>query len=119
MSIASYVASVLAALIVLLLTFELLRRRKLKERHAIWWLIAGFVALILTAFPAVLDFLAAALGIAVPTNLVFFAGIAILFLVCLQYGSELTKLEKQVQTLAEENALLALKVERLSQSINE
>ena len=48
------------------------------------------------------------MGIEVPTNLVFFVSIAILFLVCLQHSAELTQLESKTRALAERVALLEL-----------
>ena len=105
----SYVFGILSAVLVLVVVIELLRRRHLRERHAVWWLVAGILALIVGIFPATLEWAAALVGIEVPTNLVFFVSIAILFLVCLQHSSELTKLESKTRTLAERVALLELR----------
>ena len=44
------------------------------------------------------------LGVALPTNLVFFIAIGLLFLVSLQYGAELTRVEDKIRTLAEKTA---------------
>lgn len=113
MSLASYLLGIAAALITLIVVFEMMRRRRLRERHAIWWLIAGILALIVGVFPATLAWAAAVVGVAVPTNLVFFVSVAILFLVCIQSSSELTRLEAQTRLLAERSALLELRVRQL------
>ncbi|NUU04766.1 DUF2304 domain-containing protein [Leifsonia sp. C5G2] len=113
MSLASYLLGIAAALATLLVVFEMMRRRRLRERHAIWWLIAGTLALIVGVFPATLAWAAAVVGVAVPTNLVFFVSVAILFLVCIQSSSELTRLEAQTRLLAERSALLELRVREL------
>lgn len=113
MNTVSYVLGIVAAVLVVVVVVDLLRRKRLRERHAIWWLIAGTVALVLAVFPPLLDWLAAVLGIALPVNLVFFGSIATLFLVALQASSELTQLEDQTRTLAERVALLQLEVDRL------
>jgi hypothetical protein len=105
MSVTSYIFGIVAAVVTLAVVAELLRRRRLKERHAIWWLIAGVLALIVGIFPKALDWAASVVGVAVPTNLVFFVCIIILFLVCLQHSSELTRLEERVRTLAERVAI--------------
>src|SRR6187402_2513902 len=101
MSIASYIFGILAALATLFVVIEMLRRRRLRERHAIWWIVAGTFALIAGVFPSTLAWAAGLVGITVPINLVFFVSIAILFLVCLQHSSELTQLESKTRTLAE------------------
>jgi hypothetical protein len=56
-------------------------------------------------------------GVAVPTNLVFFVSIALLFLVCIQHSSELTQLEAETRTLAESVALQRLRIERLESKL--
>jgi hypothetical protein len=113
MSSTSYVFGILASLITLAVVIEMLRRRRLRERHAIWWLIAGLLALIVGVFPATLVWAANLVGVQVPTNLVFFVSIAILFLVCIQHSSELTHLEEQTRTLAERAALQEMRIQRL------
>jgi len=113
MSLGSYVFGIVTALLTLGVVIELLRRRRLRERHAIWWLIAGTLALIVGVFPSTLDRAARFFGIGVPTNLVFFVSIAILFLVCLQNSSELTQLESKTRELAEKVTLQDMRIARL------
>ena len=112
MSITSYIFGILASLITLVVVIEMLRRRRLRERHAIWWLIAGLLALIVGVFPTTLVWAAKLVGVQVPTNLVFFVSIAILFLVCIQHSAELTQLEEQTRTLAERVALQEMRIKR-------
>jgi hypothetical protein len=114
MSVASYLLGIVAALITLGVVIEMLRRRRLRERHAIWWLVAGALALVVGVFPATLAWAAALVGVEVPTNLVFFVSVAILFLVCIQHSSELTGLEAQTRTLAEKLALQELRIDELT-----
>lgn len=116
MSLTSYVFGIVAAALTLVVVIELLRHRHLRERHAIWWLVAGVLALIVGIFPTTLVWAANLVGIEVPTNLVFFVSIAILFFVCLQHSSELTQLENKTRTLAEQAALLDLRIRTLEQS---
>ena len=115
MSVRSYVFAVAAALIVLVVVITLLRQHKLRERHAIWWLVAGTIALIASAFPQTLEYAANFLGIELPVNLVFFTSIAILFLVSLQHASELTTLEAKVRTLAETVVLQQMRIDELDE----
>lgn len=113
MNAATYVLSIAVALLVLVTVVEMLRRGKLRERHTLWWLLAGSVGLIVGVFPGLLEAAARGLGIEVPVNLVFFLGIVVLFLVCLQQSSELTKSEERTRTLAEQSALLEDRVHQL------
>ena len=113
MTIASYVLGIVASVLVLVVVIELLRRRRLRERHAIWWFVAGVLALIVSVFPATLLWSSKLIGVEVPTNLIFFVSIAILFMVCLQASAELTELESKTRRLAEQAALLELRIEQL------
>lgn len=113
MSVASYLLGIAAALLTLLVVVEMMRRRRLRERHAVWWLIAGILALIVGIFPSTLAWAASVVGVAVPTNLIFFVSVAILFLVCIQNSSELTRLEAQTRLLAERSALQDLRIRQL------
>jgi hypothetical protein len=113
MTVASYVFGIVAALLVLVVVIEMLRRRRLRERHALWWLIAGVLALIAGVFPQVLGWFSNLIGITVPTNLVFFVSIAILFLVSLQQSAELTQMESKVRILAERSAIQDRRIEAI------
>jgi hypothetical protein len=118
MSNVSYVLGIVAALLVLVIVVEMLRRHRLRERHAVWWFLAGVLALIAGVFPSTLNWAASLMGITLPVNLVFFVSIAILFLVCLQHSSELTRLESKTRSLAEQVAILDLRVRGLEESVS-
>ncbi|PRI10217.1 DUF2304 domain-containing protein [Leucobacter massiliensis] len=115
MSAASYVLGIVSALLVLVVVIELLRRGRLRERHTLWWLLAGTLGLIVAVFPRVLEGAASALGIEVPLNLVFFVSILVLFLVLVQQSGELTRLEERTRTLAEHTAALEDRIRELEQ----
>ena len=70
-------------------------------------------------FPQVLVWAAGVIGVEIPTNLVFFVSIFILFLVSIQHSSELTTLENRSRTLAEESALQDLRIRALEQRLAE
>lgn len=114
MSLTTYLFGIVGAVLVLIVVIEMLRRGRLRERHAVWWLLAGLLALVAGVFPGTVVWLATVIGIEVPLNLVFFVSIAILFLVCLQLSAEATRLESKTRTLAERVALLELEMRRIS-----
>lgn len=104
MSPITYVFGIVVAVLALFAIIELMRRGTLRERHAVWWFIGGILALVIAVFPQTLTWAATTLGVAVPVNLVFFIAIALLFLVSLQYGAELTRIEAKMRALAERAA---------------
>lgn len=104
----SYFIGPVVALLLLAAVVWALMTRRLRERHALWWVIGAVVALIVSLFPALLEATSAALGIEVPLNLAFVFAIALIFLVSLQHSAELTSLEEKVRTLAEHVAELEI-----------
>lgn len=117
MSPVSYVFGIASACLALFVVIEMLRRRRLKERHAIWWLVAGLLALVVGIFPSTLTWAASIIGIEIPINLVFFVSIAVLFLVSLQHSAELTRVEAKTRTLAEHSALQELRIGELEKAV--
>lgn len=123
MNVTSYVFSIAASLLALGVVIDRLRRRRLRERHAVWWLVAGVVALVVSVFPQIIAGAADLLGVVEPSNLAFFASIVVIFLVCVQFSAELTDLEDKVRRLAEETAMQDLRLhdleKRLSGSVDD
>ncbi|MCL3862704.1 DUF2304 domain-containing protein [Actinotalea sp. K2] len=104
------------AVIALLFMFELLRRRRLREKYAVLWMVVAVVVLVSVVFPQLLEQVSSLVGITVPINLVFFSGLLVLLVVCVQLSAEISTLEHESQTLAEESALLRNRVERLERA---
>ena len=119
MNTASYIFGIVAAGLTLFVVVEMLRRRRLRERHIIWWLLFGILVLVVAIFPATLGWAAALVGITVPINLVFFVSVIVLFLVSLQHSAEATRLENKTRVLAEEHAILALRVAELQRRVED
>ncbi len=108
-----YVLGVVAALLTFGIVIEMLRRRRLRERHAGWWIVAGLFAIVISVFPTTLAWASTLLGFEVPVNLVFFSSLFVLFLVALQHSAELTKLEAHNRAIVERVVILELRLEEL------
>lgn len=109
----NYLIALVGSVLILAGIVELLRRRQLKEKYAVLWLVVGLVLVVFTAFPALLTRISAALGVAVPTNLLFFVAILFLVGVVLHLSWEASRLENETRKLAEDMALLRLDVAEL------
>lgn len=118
MSATSYIFGIAAAALTLVVVIEMLRRRRLRERHIVWWLLFGLLVLVVAVFPSTLVWAASLVGITVPINLVFFVSVIILFLVSLQQSAEATRLENKTRILAEEHAILELRVRELEAALS-
>lgn len=90
----------------------LLRRRRLREKYAFIWIAVALGVCVLGAFPNLVGTLARLAGVQTSANLLFSASLLVLLFVCIQLSVEVTVLEEETRTLAEEVALLRLDVER-------
>jgi len=102
----------LTALAVLAFMVELLRRRQLQEKYAILWLSVSVLIVPLAFMPFITDNLARLLGIASGVSLVLFLGIVFLLLVTVHLSWEVSRLEEETRTLAEDLALLRTELGR-------
>jgi hypothetical protein len=106
----------LTALAVLGFVLELLRRRKLQEKYAVLWLVVAIVMVPLAFFPRLLDTVATGLGIQSGVSLVLFLAIIFLLLVCMHLSWEVSRLEEEGRTLAEEIALIRTEARRQAET---
>jgi hypothetical protein len=109
----THVIAAVGGLLVLAFMLELLRRRQLREKYAILWLLVSVAVVVLAAFPSLLNWVGDRLGIADPPNLLFFGAVIVLLLVSVHLSWESSRLEEETRTLAEEVALLRMQVEAL------
>ena len=107
----TYVLGLVGSLITLTLLFELLRRRRLREKYAVFWVIVATATLVIALFPATLTAAADLVGVAVPANLLFFGASMLLLGVSIHQSYEMGRLEERTRTLAEEIGLLRLEIE--------
>ena len=97
-------------LVILLVIFELLRRRHLREKYAVRWIIIGAGLLVLVAFPQLLFWASGVLGFQLPSNLLFARALLLLVLVCLHLSFEQSQAEDEIRVLAEEIGILRMKM---------
>lgn len=106
-------AGIALAVLVLVIIISLLLRRQLREKYATLWIIIGLVILLLAIFPGLLLGLSSALGVEVPSNLIFALALVLLIGVTLHLSWELSQAEDEVRRVAEDVAILRADVEEL------
>ena len=107
------IVSIVAALAALALVFELLRRRRLREKYAAIWVVIAVGTVVVAVFPQILRWTAGLIGIQTPSNLLFFGSLIVLFAVSLQLSREVGLLEEQSRRLAEDIGTLRMRVDAL------
>lgn len=116
---ANLILGVVGSLTTLVLLFELLRRKHLREKYAILWVVVAVLTLIVAAFPQLLFWLSDVLGVEVPANLLFFLASLVLLGISVHHSYELGRLEDRTRTLAEEVALLRLQLTEVQATTEE
>ncbi len=107
------IVTIVIAVCAFVFVFELLRRRRLREKYAFLWVVIAGLTVVLSVFPSLLVRAAGLIGIATPSNLLFLVSLLILFAVSLQLSIEVGMLEEQSRRLAEQVGTLQLRVEDL------
>ena len=106
------IAAAIASLLLLVVVFELIRSRRLRERYALLWLLTGLVLLALSLWRGGLNTIAGWFGVTgYPPAVLFAVGSLFVILVLLHYSTVISRLSDQNTILAQRLALLE---ERLS-----
>lgn len=105
------IAATAASLILLLVVFELVRSRRLRERYALLWILTGVVLVALSAWRGGLNTIAGWLGVrGYPPAVLFAVGLLFVILVLLHYSTVISRLSDQNVILAQRLALLELQL---------
>ena len=108
-------AATAASLVLVLVVFELIRSRRLRERYALLWLLTGIVLVVLSAWRGGLNTIAGWLGVrGYPPAVLFAVGLLFVILVLLHYSTVISRLSDQNVILAQRLALLETKLEERS-----
>lgn len=104
------IVTIVGSAALLVIVFELVRRRRLMERYSLLWLFAALVLLLLAVFSELLSSFADAVGIQTPSNALFFVMLGFVILMLLHFSASISKLNDEVKILAQR---LAATEERL------
>lgn len=105
MSTAAQVLTIAIAVGAFALVLYLVRRRLLKERFALTWLIVGAGMILLVLARPLLDRLSDALGIRSGTTTIFLIAVLVILAIQLQLSVSLSRIEERLRDLAETVAL--------------
>jgi len=98
--------AILAAIALLLVVLELVRRRRLLERYALLWLASGIVLLALASWRDGLERLAKLVGIYSPPNALFVVALLFVLALLLHFSAAVSRLADQSKLLAQRLAIL-------------
>lgn len=101
-----HVLSIAVTLALLLLVFELVRRKRLAERYAILWLLAAVTLFVLAAWRGLLTTLSHDVGISYPPSALFAVAIGLIAMILLNFSLAVSRLSDQNKILAQRLSLL-------------
>lgn len=106
MNITSRIFFIWLSLSLFVLILELVRKRRLKEKYAILWLISASLIFVFSVFTKLLYWITSILGIGLPSNTIFLFGILFIVLINLHFSLVVSNLSEQIKKLAQKLTLL-------------
>ena len=103
----SRIQIIVAIVIVLALCVivNMIRRKALELRYALTWLGVGVVVLILDLFPGLMAHLSKLMGIALPSNMLFFLGFCFSLAIIFGLTIAVSRMSNRINDLTQEMAL--------------
>ena len=107
------VVSLAVSVLLLLVVFELVRRRKLTEEYSFLWIICALALVLLSIRRQILDATARWLGVYYPPAVLLMVLILMVFVASLCFSVIVSRQRQQIERLIEETAILAAEVREL------
>ena len=107
---------VFIAAIVVIMMFMIanqVRKKKIDLKYALKWFVIGGIILVLDVFPVIMNKCSELLGIKVPSNMVFFAGIVLITVIIYSLTASVSRLSDKNKRLIQEVALLREEMENM------
>ena len=107
------VFALIVCVLVFAITFNMVRKRSLREEYSVLWLATSLLMFVLVLKYDWLVALTDLVGAALPTTTLFIGGLVFLVLIAVQFSIKLSTFSTQLKNLAQENALLRSDLEQL------
>lgn len=111
------IVALLVSLSLLGLVLDLTRKKKLKERNALFWLGTSLCFLGVAVFFMSLGKITGYLGIVNPGIFVLFLGFSLLFAITLHLSVQVSKLTDNLKTVIQKLALLNTTIDELGEKV--
>ncbi len=106
--------AILLSIGLIILIFELVRRKKLREEYSWLWMLSGVVIFVLATWHSLLLSITRLLGIALPASTIFLLGVFFLILINLYFSVKVSTLATQIKDLTQKQAILESSIEKSS-----
>jgi hypothetical protein len=106
-------AALAGSVLLLLFVLELVRRRRLAEEYSALWIVSALALIGISLRRDVLHVAAAWLGVHYPPSLLLLMVVGIIAVASLSFSVILSRQQRQIDRLIEENAILAAELREL------
>jgi len=110
--------AILGSLLLLGIILGLVRNRRLREEHALLWLLTGIILLVLSLVRPLLDILSRWMGIYYPPAALFLIGFGFTLLILMHFSVLVSDLAERNKRLAQEIALLKRELEEIKKKLS-
>jgi hypothetical protein len=107
------IAATIASLVLLFGVLELVRRRRLREKYALLWILTAVVLLILSVWRGAVSSIATTLGVSYGPTVLFAVGALFILVVLLHYSTVISALTDRTVNLAQHVSLLEQRIAEL------
>ena len=98
---------------------EMVRRRRLREEYSWLWILAAIGYFLVAIWPELAEWVAKLIGSTNTVSAFTFVGFIFLFLLCVQFSVQISRLAEQNKNLAQQIAVLDGELRRLEQERDE
>jgi hypothetical protein len=107
------IVAIAVSLLLLIVVFELVRRRKLTEEYSFLWILSSLALLILSVKREILHAVARWLGVYYPPAVLLLLLIVMVFVASLCFSVIVSRQRQQIERLIEETAILSAELREL------
>jgi hypothetical protein len=112
------VVALTGSVLLLLLVLELVRRRRLAEEYSALWIVSAILLIGLSLRRDLVDFAARWLGVYYPPAILVLMLVGIVFVALLSFSVILSRHQRQIGRLIEENAIMAAELRDLRRGLD-
>ncbi len=113
------IGATLISFALLLVVLELVRRRRLREKYALLWILTAIVLLVLSVWRGLVDSIAVSLGISYGPIVIVAIGALFILVVLLHYSTVISALTDRSVVLAQRVAILEQRLSALEMTSDE
>lgn len=102
-----------AVIVFFVIILRYLKDKTLNLKYSLLWIFAGLVMIIMAIFPQLLNVMSKLIGIYNPVYALFLVAIAFILMILMSLTSIVSRLNRKVRTLVQENAMLEKRLRKL------